>query len=166
MNGIVGGFLFFGSAFGSGGDMAVNLKSKPADTSRTNNTIADDPDLAFTSVAAGRYGFIMSGRITCGSVTPGFKIGFKSSVTPNMSGTIMTFYTAGSGNLQRDSDEWVTSPGGIAYTTSAGTNIVCFTVQGFIDIPSSANLTVMWAQSTTNATAVVLKQGTYCALLS
>ena len=144
----------------------VAFASKSADTSRTNNTIADDPHLLFTSVAAGRYGFIMAGRITCGSVTPGFKIGFKSSVTPNMSGTFMAFYTAGSGSLQRDSDEWVTSPGGIAYTTSAGTNIVCFHVQGFIDIPSTSNLTVMWAQSTTNATAVVLKQGSYCALLS
>lgn len=160
----IGNFFSFSSG---GAGVATQFVSKASDTSRdSTTTLADDPTLVFASLAAGRYAFQLMGRITCGSATPGFKVGYRISTAPstNDSAALTVFYTDGSGVFQQDSQAPTTAPAGGIFTTAAGTNVSAFMASGMFVIVSTSDFAFQWAQVVSNATPVILQAGSWLAL--
>lgn len=153
------------SAFQSQIDLKVAgfVKAKSVDTSRTNNTYADDPHLTFQGVANTTYDVYIRGNYFA-PVTPSIKFQF---VFP--SGT----FKGVSWEYDPGTDDWQANPTTgamssaspaalvVGLTGSAATNFP-FRFEGRLALASTGGTCALqWAQNTTNASATILREGSW-----
>jgi hypothetical protein len=139
---------------------STSFAAKPADTSRTNTiTNTADPDLQFASQAAGTY------SLTCYLSWVINAIG--ANYTLNTTGTLtLGIYT----NVVADNAGGAFSPvvnninGSNATTSATATAPQSSTLQASIVQSTTGTISFNWSQRTSSATAVVLKQGSWCQL--
>jgi hypothetical protein len=135
--------------------------AKPADTSRINTIVnAADPDLSFASQPAGTYALscYLSWVIN----------GIGSNYTLNTSGTLTLGIVT---NLSVDNAQGVVQGattqnvnGGNMTTTAVGSAPQSSMLTASFVQSTTGTISIQWSQRTSSATAVVLKQGSWCQL--
>lgn len=149
----------------SGGGATVLSAFKPADTSRNNTTtLADDPHLIFTGLAAGRYavdGFLN----VVGGATPDFKlawrcdnVGVDTSFVQTL-GVDQSTGAIGACNL----NAFAASPFAGAFGLSG--NQFGIAVHGILIVTAAASTAAFqWAQNTSDAGNVTVREGGWLTL--
>jgi len=137
---------------------------KSADTSRnTTTTFADDAHLVSTTIeGAYTYAFEICMYITCASAVPDFKWGINNTAETVCKWTeLIQQGTVTSGGVAPTGDTGGGNSGSDVLMDGASDYMVI--VKGFISWSSAGSKTfkLQWAQNTSDATAVVLKQGSY-----
>jgi hypothetical protein len=137
-----------------------SFAAKPADTSRANTiTRTADPDLQFASQAAGTY------SLSCYLNWVDNAIG--AAYTLNTTGTLtLGIFTNFRSDLAGDVFSGVVNNVNGATATSCGTaSVPCSgIVNASIVQSTTGTISLNWAQGSSNATAVILKQGSWCQL--
>ncbi len=137
------------------------IRSKVADAPRTNNTVTIDPDLQYTfdfNVGA-LYEFDAFLVFKCASTTPGTSFQFATSA-----GTCR-YAANGSADAATAAADYLnfatTSNSSVGWAwTNAARHIAH--VKGYISAPTNgATFALYWAQTTTNATAMILETGSF-----
>jgi hypothetical protein len=144
----------------------VLAKTKTAPTSRANAAaLTDDPDLVLTNVPAGNY--VLDGllrtdapaggfRIMLGWGAPGYDGGFQVMTPPSLTGTV-TASTASYWQLAG-------ANAAVNPTVSVTTGNISL-LSGALYLPAAqSKVSLMWCQSSSNATATVLNAGSYLRL--
>lgn len=139
-------------------------KAKSVDTSRASTTAyADDPHLTFQGVANAVYNILIHINVLA-PVTPLVKFQF---VFP--SGT----YTGGTWEYDPGTDDWQPNPltgstsqsspaAMLVFATGNATNNIPARFQGRLALGASGGTCALqWAQSVSNATATILRAGSY-----
>jgi hypothetical protein len=140
-------------------------KTKTGDTSRTSTTTyANDPHLSVPVLANTTYSFELYGLYQAGATGQ-----FKVQVTMPAGATM----EAGSWDYDPGTDEWApTATGGASphqfVTGLVGTGgNVPFRLLGSVHVGATAgSVTLQWAQTTSNATATILRKGTWMRLIA
>lgn len=143
------------------------IKAKSADTSRTNNTYADDPHLTFQGVANQVYDVYIRGNFFA-PVTPSIKFQF---VFP--SGTFQGTSWEYAPGTAAGAHIWQPNPTAGAMSsaspaplvvglTGSATNQWPFRFEGRLALGGSGGTCALqWAQNTTNASATIVRSGSY-----
>lgn len=148
------------------GGASFSKAFKSADTSRASTTtLADDPDLSFASVAAGTYRWDCYLYFRSASATPDAKFGMRISNAATISLYSYTEFeeTAGISAASSVNATFATSPAAQTFALSVNAN-EAVVITGMVVVASSSTLAVQWAQNTSDATATLLKQGSWCVL--
>lgn len=163
MRGIIGSGIL---SFLSSGSGNVNLltKFKAADTSRSNNTVSDDPDLVFTALAAGTY-YLMGYLAFSADGTNGIRASIHTSQA-----LATSFYNFGRtqvGSTAYNAVLTYTNPSttvtGTRLDDASGNNGTVL-VEGFLIIPSSTDIALQWAEVNTGSPAAIFRQGSWLSL--
>lgn len=153
-----------GSCTGCGGAGPM-VAFKTSGTSRTNDTVAADPDLLFSSVPVGRYklegyiGYVPGPGNVRGSIY--------SSTTANTNNSSYAMFRTESGTTALTG---IQVGGALSVVTSAlqlnaGNNTGGAVIQGYvIVITAPVNIGFTWAQLTTNATPATIREGSWLEL--
>lgn len=130
--------------------------AKPSSTSRASTTtLAADPALLFTSVAAGSYSFDATFYVTNAGGTASFKYGFLASGAPTNS----IVMCSAPGISSQGQNNWLTSPiAGNFAIPAASIGVQCW---GSIVLASPTTLTFQWAQQTSDPANTTLNAGSY-----
>lgn len=131
--------------------------TKASGTARnTTTTLTNDPDLVFTSLAAGSYSFDALFYFTNAGATANYKQGFLAGSAPTNS-VIVCEVPGLSVNQQNN---WLTSPiGGNVNGGGAGSyGVSC---HGTVVLAGTVTLTYQWAQQTSDAANTTLNAGSY-----
>lgn len=138
---------------GGGGDTYV---AKAANLSRASTTtLTSDPDLVFTSLAAGSYSFDAVFYVTNAGGTASWKYGFLAGSAPTNS--IVTCMAPGISAFGQNN--WLTSPiAGNFAIPAASIGVQC---SGEFVIPSITTMTFQWAQQTSDPANTTLNAGSY-----
>lgn len=137
---------------------------KAATTTRNSTTtLADDPDLLFTGIAAGRYALFGFLNVISGA-TPDFKlawrcdnVGADTSFVQTM-GVDATTGTIGGCFL----NAFAASPGSSAFVMSG--NQYGIWISGIVIPTASAAIALMWAQNTSDAGNTSVRAGSWLGL--
>lgn len=140
-------------------------KTKTADTSRASTaTYANDPHLSVPVLANTVYSFELYGLYQAGATGQ-----FKVQVTMPAGATM----EAGSWHYDPGTDEWAPIATALAspaqfVTGLVGTgNNLPFKLRGSVHVGATAgNVVLQWAQTTSNATATILRKGTWMKLVA
>ena len=138
---------------------------KPSDTTRTNNTQSDDPDLTYSSLATGTYDFECFLNFSLQSTNGGIAVGIFST------GGSTT--RSGFNYILADSFSTATTPTnqGLGGATALGVHSGNPTtpgvqIRGSFEVTSTiTTLAVHWAEQTTNGNGTILQKGSWCRLL-
>jgi hypothetical protein len=140
---------------------ATTAAIKLADTSRTNNTLADDPHLAIPIGANETYAITGMFKSSSTSATPDLKIAF----TVPAGGTLDIIYFSNGGTLATFTTAALRDSGVAGPVIPIGVSIIDnVMVSGtVVNGGTPGFLTLRWAQNTTNATATTMTAGSYLA---
>ncbi len=142
-------------------DLDSFIRRKTSGTSRTNNTVSSDPDLAYTfpTSPGSLYEFTAFLIFQCASTTPG------TSFAVSCNGGTSRFAANGSANAATafaDALNFASAGGTASGWTWTNTADHIASVHGQVVAPSAGNiLSVAWAQTTTNASALTLAAGSF-----
>jgi hypothetical protein len=159
---MVGGKPAFAAAPGGG-----SVVAKPADTARANTTVvSDDPDLQFAAQPAGTYSVEWFLAASGPTTTANLKLGL------NAGGAVTTAFWSGqpvdsSGNRGGNAAQNGASAASVFMTLTLPTGGGQYIVQqaaALLVMSSPGTISLQWAQGTSNAGAVILKQGSWMRL--
>lgn len=150
------GNAFSCQALSGGGGSADTYVAKAAGTARASTTtLASDPDLLFTSLAAGSYSFDATFYVTNAGGTASWKYGFLAGSAPTNS-IVMCVAPGIAANGQNN---WLTSPiAGNFAIPAASIGVQCF---GSFVIGSITTMTFQWAQQVSDPANTTLNAGSY-----
>jgi len=164
---ILGEFL---TSLNSGGVpvATTTYKVKGANTARANTAaLAADPDLVFTALAAGNYllfGYLM---FTCASSIPDGKLSIDTSIAPASSSRYNASSLEGTTTLTSEAVPILNTSNNFAFALDSGGNInTTIAIMGAFTLGSSGNLSLLWSQATSNATALNLLRGSWLGVAS
>lgn len=141
------------AAAGGGSDSYV---SKPLGTARASTTVlANDPDLLFAAVAAGRYSFDGVLFVTNAGGTANFKCGFLASGAPTNSVIMLS----APGIAAQGQNNWLTVP--IAGNFAIPAASIGIAMSGEIVLSAPTDLTLQWAQQVSDPANTTLNAGSY-----
>lgn len=134
--------------------------AKAADTSRSSNiTPSNDPDLSIALAASAVYTVQLGLMYACAS--SGVNLRMQFTVPTGATGEYVHWYWSGSTTFDgpaNSADLWTAAR--LPFIDTGGD--MGFTGHGTIFTSSTAgNLTLQWAQSSSNATAVTMRKGSF-----
>ena len=161
---VAGNVTLAGTLIGAGGNeidsnlFAVKAGDESVSSADTGTTLQDDDDLQFTLGASAYYEIEMRLHITCASTTPEFKFAYVAiDGTWGLQGIFST-------NTASFEVVAVQSTGSATQDTADlnGTNDGYLTMKGIAATGGAGGLfKLQWAQNVSDATAVVVKAGSY-----
>ena len=142
------------------GAIWTNSVRKSADESVTNNTLQDDDELLFAIGASQTWFFKFVVFVTSASATPDFK----AAITVPASATLIWGAggrIVGGGGGDTTWRYTTTSGTSLDYDLTAG-EVKTLIIEGSVlNSTNAGNVTLQWAQDTTNATATTVKAGSF-----
>lgn len=146
----------------------TTYKVKAADTARANtSTLAADPDLVFTGLAAGNYLLLAYLLFTCASSTPDGKLSINTSVAPASASRYNVSGIEGTTTLLSEAVPILDTSNNFSFPIDTTGNInTALQIAGAFTLGSSGNLSLLWSQAASNATAVNLLRGSWMGVAS
>lgn len=155
----------FGCQTISGSGTSVLVAIKTTGTTRTSTTtVTDDPDLVFTSVAAGNHTLscFLNVTLAASGTTPGWKATFHSTGT--LSFTPAAIFTGVSNSGFAGNSPQMNGAGAAMYNASVnGTNDGWWAAIGFVTT-TSGTISLQWAQQNSSSNGTTVAAGSYCHL--
>src|SRR5207245_287354 len=130
------------------------VKIKAALTSRVNNTVSADPDLAIALPGAGTYAYEAMIEVQTAGATganPGLTLGMAFPSGSIVASTATTNAVEGNANGGVATNGTINVNANFGLTTLPALNFLL--IRGVITVSAAGTLSVNWAQQTTNATA-------------
>jgi hypothetical protein len=152
------------------GGTTLTSKVKSSATSRANtSTLADDPDLIYTSLASGIYSVIGCLYFTSTSNAPDGKMAFRCSTAPVGTNLINAQVTDNTGQVAGNTgnNQVLVSPAGFGVAfpiTASNANSTCITLCGFLNFNATFDVALQWSQAGSDATATVLNAGSWLSI--